>query len=148
MFSSQDLIQLVAEGVAQATQHPAPREEWNHKSRLKMTNPEIFNGKLATPFNTWWKSVTKYLGFYLETRDQKKICWVGTLLTGTARAWNLHRYDTLGENDSWANYAAAIRTEYLDTQEVANAQLKLSQLKYTSDITAYMTEFRALNNYD
>jgi len=51
-----------------------------------MTNPKTFNGKPSTPFNTWWKSVTKYLSFYLETSDQQKIAWVGTLLTGTAKA--------------------------------------------------------------
>jgi len=112
-----------------------------------MTNPETFDGKPSTPFNTWWKSVTKYLSFYPETSDQQKIAWVGTLLTGTAKAWDLHRYDMLGENDSWVNYAADIRTEYHDPREVANAQLKLSQLKYSGDIRAYMTEFRALNNY-
>jgi len=112
-----------------------------------MTNPKIFDGKPTTPFNPWWKSVTKYLSFYPETREQQKIAWVGTLLTGTARAWDLHRYNTLGENDTWAKYAAAIRTEYEDTGEVANVQLKLNQLRYTGDIQAYMTEFRALNNY-
>jgi len=65
-----------------------------------MTNPETFDGKPTTPFNSWWKSVTKYLSFYPETRDQQKIAWVGTLLTGTAKAWDLHRYDTMGEKDS------------------------------------------------
>jgi len=112
-----------------------------------MTNPETFDGKPTTPFNSWWKSITKYLSFYPETRDQQKIAWVGMLLSGTAKAWDLHRYDTMGEKDSWSQYAAAIRAEYLDTREAANAQLKLSQLKYTGDIGAYLTEFRALNNY-
>ena len=53
----------------------------------------------------------------------------------------------MGEKDSWSQYAAAIRAEYLDTREAANAQLKLSQLKYTGDIGAYLREFRALKNY-
>jgi len=101
-----------------------------------MTNPETFDGKPTTPFNHWSKSVTKYLSFYPDTGDQQKIAWVGTLLTGTAKAWDLHRYDTMGENDSWSQYATAIRAEYLDTREAANAQLKLSQLKYTGDIRA------------
>lgn len=112
-----------------------------------MTNPETYDGRPSAPFNVWWKSVTKYLSFYPETNDQQKIAWVGTLLTGTAKAWDLHRYDTLGENDTWANYAAAIRTEYHDPWEAANAQLKLGHLKYAGDIRAYLTEFRALNNY-
>jgi len=111
-----------------------------------MENPETFDGKPMTPFNNWWKTVTKYLSFYPETSDQQKIVWVGMLLTGTAKAWDLHRYDTMGESDTWANYSAAIRTEYFDSREAAGAQLKLSQLRYTGDIRAYVTEFRALNN--
>jgi len=137
----------VAEGVTRAQIYVEPRRDAIRTLRLKMTNPETFDGKLSTPFNTWWKSVTKYLYFYPETGDQQKIAWVGTLLTGTAKAWDLHRYDTMGENDSWSKYSAAIRAEYLDTQEAANAQLKVSQLWYTGDIRAYMTEFRAFNNY-
>jgi len=111
-----------------------------------MENPETFDGKPTTPFNNWWKTVVKYLSFYPETCDQQKIVWVGMLLTGTAKAWDLHRYDTMGENDSGANYCAAIRTEYFDSREAASAQLKLSQLKYSGDIRAYMTELQALNN--
>jgi len=75
-----------------------------------MTNPKTFDGKPSTPFNVWWKSVTKYLSFYPETSDQQKIAWVGTLLTGTAKAWDLHRYDTQGENDSWVNYCYTLNT--------------------------------------
>jgi len=91
--------------------------------------------------------VTKYLSFYPETGDQQRIAWVGTLLTGTTKAWDLHRYDTLGEGNTWVNYSAAIQAEYLDTREAGNAQLKLSQLKYNGDIRSYFTEFWALNNY-
>jgi len=112
-----------------------------------MTNPETFDGKPTTPFNTWWRSVTKYLGFYPETEDRQKIAWVGTLLTGTAQAWDLHRYDMLGEADTWVNYSRAIRAEYQDMLEGANAQLKLWQLRYAGDIRAYFTEFKALNRY-
>jgi len=145
-ITTRDLIQLVAEGVAQATQRTTADPNRVRTSRLKMENPETFDGKPTTPFNNWWKTVTKYLSFYPETSDQQKIVWVGTLLTGTAKAWDLHRYDTLDENDTWANYSAAIRTEYYDIREAASAQLKLSQLRYNGDIRAYMTEFRALNN--
>jgi len=146
-LSAQELIRPVAEGVTRAQQDVAPREERVRTSRLKMTNPETFDGKPSTSFSTWWKTVTKYLSFYPETGDQQRIAWVGTLLTGTAKAWDLHRYDTLGEGDSWVNYSAAIRAEYFDTREAANAQRKLSQLKYNGDIRSYFTEFRALNNY-
>jgi len=146
-ISTQDIIWLVAEGVKWARQDLHPREERIRTSRLKMTNPKTFNGKPSALFNIWWKLVTKYLGFYPETGEQQKITCVETLLTSTAKAWDLHRYDTFGASDSWANYSVAIRAECVDTREAANAQLKLSQLKYMRDIRAYMTEFRALNNY-
>jgi len=88
-----------------------------------------------------------YLGFYPETVDRQKIAWVGTLLTDTALVWHLHWYRELGENDTWVNYSAAIRTEYRNEREAADAQLKLGQLKYQGAIRAYLTEFQALNNF-
>jgi len=88
-----------------------------------------------------------YLGFYPETIDRQKIAWVGTLLSDTALVWYLHRHRELHDNDTWANYSAAIRTEYRNEREAADAQLKLGQLRYQGDIRSYMTEFRALNLY-
>jgi len=80
------VVQLVAEGVARATQVATAEPNRIRTSRLKMENPKTFDGKPTTPFNNWWKTVTKYLSFYPETYDQQKIVWVGTLLTGTAKA--------------------------------------------------------------
>jgi hypothetical protein len=40
-------------------------------ARLKMKNPDTFDGKPTTPFSTWWKSVIKYLGFYPATGDRE-----------------------------------------------------------------------------
>jgi len=88
-----------------------------------------------------------YLGFYPETIDRQKIAWVGTLLTDTALVWHLHRYRELRDNDTWVNYTAAIRAEYRNEREAADAQLKLRQLKYQGSIRAYLTEFQALNNF-
>jgi len=88
-----------------------------------------------------------YLGFYPEMVDRLKIALVGTLLTDTALVWHLHRYRELGENDTWVNYSVAIRTEYRNEREAADAQLKLGQLKYQGSIRAYLTEFRVLNNF-
>jgi len=52
------------------------------------------------------------------------------------------------DRDTWARYTTAIRAEFRDTREAANAQLKLSQLRYNlDDIKAYFTEFQALNIY-
>ena len=112
-----------------------------------MENPEKFDGKSSTTFNQWWESIAMYLGFYPDTTGRQKIAWVGTLLADTALVWHLHRYRELRDNDTWANYSAAIRTEYHHDREAADAQLKLGQLKYQEAIPAYLTEFRALNNF-
>jgi len=88
-----------------------------------------------------------YLGFYPETVNRQKIAWIGTLLSDTALVWHLQRYRKLGERDTWANYSAAIWTEYQNEREVADTQLKLGQLKYQGSIRAYLTEFQALNNF-
>ena len=141
------MVRLVAEGVHRARQLEQPTVEARiHTSRLKMENPEKFDGKRPTAFNQWWESVTMYLGFYPDTTDRQKIAWVGTLLTDTALVWHLHRYRELRENDTWVN-SAAIRAEYHNEREAADAQLKLGQLKYQGSIRAYLTEFRALNNF-
>jgi len=97
---SRELIQLVAEGVTRAQQYPKPRLERPQVARLKMKNPESFDGKSTTAFNQWWELVTLFLTFYPETGDQKKIAWVGTLLTDTALVWHLNRYCELKGNDS------------------------------------------------
>jgi len=110
-----------------------------------MENPEKFDGKSSSAFNQWWESVMIYLGFYPETIGWQKIAWIGTLLTDTALVWHLHQYRELRENDTWANYSVAIRAEYRNEREAADAQLKLGQLKYQGSIRVYLTEFRALN---
>ena len=143
----QELVQLVAEGVARAQMYGEPRRETIRTYRLKMENPEKFDGKSPTAFNQWWESVTMYLGFYPDMIDRQKIAWVGTLLTDTALVWHLHRYRELRDNDTWVNYSAAIKTKYHNQREAVDAQLKLGQLKYKGSICAYMTEFRALNNF-
>jgi len=112
-----------------------------------MENPEKFDGRSSTTFNQWWELVTMYLGFYPETIDRQKIAWVGTLLMDTALVWHRHRYRELWENDTWANYSAAIWTEYHNEREAANAQLKLGQHRYQGSIRVYLTEFRALNHF-
>ena len=95
---AQTIARAVAEGVATAAQTtPVPAVARINTSRLKMKNPDPFNGKNTTNFNQWWEAVTMYLGFYPETVDQQKIAWRGTLLTDTALSWHLHRYRDLGE---------------------------------------------------
>jgi len=112
-----------------------------------MKNPETFDGKSSTALNQWWEVFTMYLGFYPETVDCQKIAWIRTLLSDSALVWHLHQYQELGENDTWVNYNAAIWAEYRNECEAVDAQLKLGQLKYQGSIRAYLTEFRALNNF-
>jgi len=148
MLTPDEIARLVGAGItaARAPERPANEARIN-ASRLKTENPEKFDGKSSSTFNQWWESVTMYLGFYPETVDRQKIAWVGTLLTDTVLVWHLHRYRELRDNDTWANFSAAIRTEYRNERESADAQLKLGQLKYQGSICAYLTEFRALNNF-
>ena len=70
-----------------------------------MENPGKFDGNSSTTFKQWWESVTMYLGFYLETVDQQKIAWVGTLLTDTTLVLHLHRYWELQDVTNLARQA-------------------------------------------
>jgi len=72
-ITTQDLVRLVAEGVAAARGTEEPRPDRPRTSRLKMENPEKFDGKGSSAFNQWWESVTMYLGFYPDTTDRQKI---------------------------------------------------------------------------
>ena len=147
MLTPEEIARLVGAGIAAAQAPARPAEAQIRTSRLKMENPDKFDGKPTTSFNQWWEAVTMFLGFYPETVDRQKIAWIGTLLTDTAKAWHLNRYRVLGEADTWVNYAAAIRAEYRNEREAADAQLKLGQLRYQGSIRSYMTEFQALNNF-
>jgi len=149
MLTPEEIARLVGAGIATARVPERAEQPVNrvNTSRLKMENPEKYDGKSSSTFNQWWESVTMYLGFYPEMIDRQKIAWVGTLLTDTALVWHLHRYHELRENDTWANYSAAIRAEYRNEREAADAQLKLGQLKYQGSTRAYLIVFHALNNF-
>jgi len=148
MLMPEEIVRVLGAGVAAAR---APERLANKArittSRLKMENPEKFDGKSSSTFNQWWEVVTMYLGFYPETIDHQKITWVGTLLTDTTQIWHLHQYRKLRDNDTWANYTAAIRVEYRNEREAVDTQLKLGQLRYQGSIRTYLMEFRALNNF-
>jgi len=147
MLTLEEIARLVGEGIAAARNDQRAPEVRIHTSRLKLKNPESFDGKPTSAFNGWWESVLEYIGFYPETLDAQKIAWVGMLLSDTAKAWHKHRRRTMVDRDARARYTTAIRTEFSDPREAANAQLKLSQLRYKGDIKAYFTEFCTLNVY-
>jgi len=67
------------------------------------------------------------------------------LLTDMALVWHLHWYGELRDNNTWVNYSTAIRAEYRNKQEAADAQLKLGQLGYQGSIRTYLMEFCTLN---
>ena len=146
-ITTQDLVRLVAEGVERARQDRLVRSKQGNIAWLKMKTPESFGRKSSTAFNQWWETVTMYLGFYPETVDCQKIAGIGTLLSDSALVWHLYRYRELGENDIWVNYTVAIRAEYRNEREAADAQLKLGQLKYQGSIRAYLMEFQVLINF-
>jgi len=84
MLTPGEIAQLVGAGIAAAQViGQLAREDRIHTSRLKMENPEKFDGKSSSTFNQWWEPVTMYLGFYPEMVDCQKITWVGSLLTDT-----------------------------------------------------------------
>ena len=140
-------MRLVGERIAAArTDQRAPEVRIN-TSRLKLKNPESFDGKPTSAFNVWWESVLEYIGFYPETLDAQKITWGGTLLSDSAKVWHQHRRRAMRDWDTWARYTTATQAQFRDTREAANAQLKLSQLRYKGDIKAYFTELQALNVY-
>jgi len=130
-----------------ACQERPARPEQGNIARLKIKKPKAFDGKCSTAFNQWWEAVTMFLGFYPEMGDQHKIALVATILSDTALVWHLQRFRELKGNDTWVNYAAAIQAKYRNEREAADAQLKLGQLKYQGSIRAYLTKFRALNNF-
>jgi len=122
MLTPEEIARIVGAGIMAARGPERPVNEARiHTSRLKMENPEKFDRKSSTTFNQWWESVTMYMGFYPGTVNRQKIAWVGTLLTDTPLVLHLHRYRELQDNNTWANYSAAIRTEYRNEREAANA---------------------------
>jgi len=115
-----------------------PRPEAVHASRLKMENPWEYDGKPTMLFNIWWESVEDYLSFNTGMSEAQKIAWVGTWLTGTAKAWHLHRRTiTRRTGDTWGAYSEAIQMDFQDSQEAANALEKIGQLRYKGDINAF-----------
>jgi hypothetical protein len=143
----QDLINrmVTALAAAQAVIPPVLPARRANTAKMRMDNPEKFNGKPRTPFRLWWESVQEYVGFYPDTEGAQWISWVGTLLTDEAKAWHHHRRRVLGNTDTWVAYQAAIQAEYHDAREAANAHAELSRLRYKGDIKAYLNEFRTLN---
>jgi len=80
MLTPEEIARLVGEGIAAARTDQRAPEVRTNTSRLKLKNPESFDGKPTSAFNVWWELVLKYIGFYPETLDTQKIAWVGTLL--------------------------------------------------------------------
>jgi hypothetical protein len=141
----QEFINRMAAAFATAQAMQVPPQRRANTAKMRMDNPEKFDGKPKTPFRLWWESVQEYVGFYPETEGAQWISWVVTLLTDEAKGWHHHRRRTLGNADTWVAYQAAIQAEYHDVREATNAHAGLSRLRYKDDIKAYLNEFRTLN---
>jgi len=72
-ITTQDLVRLVAEGVERARQDQPAQPEQGNIARLKMKNPEAFDGKSSTAFNQWWEAVTMFLGFAQKQGINRKL---------------------------------------------------------------------------
>jgi len=57
MLTSEEITWLVGEGIAAATTDQRAPEVRINTSRLKLKNPESFDGKPTSAFNVWWESV-------------------------------------------------------------------------------------------
>jgi len=141
----QEFAQLLAEAIATAQRDRPQPAQRTTVAKLKIKEPERFDGKPKTPFRSWWEAVQEFTAFHRDTTGEQWITWVGTLLSDEAREWHQHRRRTLGVTDTWADYQAAIQEEYHDPREAADAWVKLEKLRYQGDIKAYLTAFRALN---
>ena len=142
---AREFAQILAEAMATAQQDRPQPAQRTTVAKLKIKEPEKFDGKPKTPFRSWWESVQEFTAFHPDTAERQWITWVGTLLSDEAKEWHQHRRRTLRGNDTWAGYQAAIQEEYHDPREAADAFVKLEKLRYQGDIKAYLTAFRALN---
>jgi len=102
MLTPEEIARLVGEGIAAPRVEQRAPEVRINTSRLKLKNPESFDGKPTLGFNVWWESVLEYIGFYPETLNTQKIAWVGTLLSDTVKAWHQHQRRTMADRDTWA----------------------------------------------
>jgi len=58
MLTPEEIARLVGAVIAAARQPEQPANRaWIHTSRLKMENPEKFNGKSSSTFNQWWQAI-------------------------------------------------------------------------------------------
>ena len=86
MLTPEEIARLVGEGIAVARTDQRAPEVRTNTARLKLKNPETFDGKPTSALNVWWESVLEYIRFYPETLNTQKIAWVGMLLSDTAKA--------------------------------------------------------------
>ena len=74
MLTPEEIARLVGQQIVAARVPEQSRHEARlNTSRLKIENPEKFDGKGTTAFNQWWEAVTMYLDFYPEIVDCQKI---------------------------------------------------------------------------
>jgi hypothetical protein len=117
--------------------------------RPRRKEPPQFKGD-TTEFRMWWNTIEEHLEYAkgdFET-DPEKISWVGGFCRDKALAWHQNRRENfkfLELKDEWDLYVEAIKKRFTDTYEVNDHIRQMEELKYSGDISDYLTQMRALN---
>ena len=53
MFTHEDLANMI-KATVQAVLQQGPRDPWENVAKLKLKDPEKFDGKPTSPFTSWW----------------------------------------------------------------------------------------------
>jgi hypothetical protein len=98
----------------------------------------------------WWSSVEEYLEYAKGDFDSEtdKISWIGGFCRDKALAWHQGRRDQIKESggrDQWDLYVRELKTRFTDTYEPDDNLRKMEELKYSGDISDYLTQMRTLN---
>ena len=118
---------------------------------VTMNKPEKFSGKDKSKFIAWWESVESYMDVHKRNfeDDSGRIGWVGSLYTDTALEWHQKRrrqIKKLGAMDSWSGYVTALTERFTDPARSQRDFKAMRELKYTDDISEYITKLQELNH--
>ena len=138
-----------ADQAAAAKDTYAPAQRVRISERPKRKEPFPYNGE-PEKFRSWWSSVEEYLEYARGDYDSEadKISWIGGFCRDKALAWHQGRRDyikELGQKDQWDLYVEALKKRFTDTYEPDENLRKMEELKYSGDISDYLTQMRTLN---
>ncbi|KAI1818872.1 hypothetical protein F4861DRAFT_549116 [Xylaria intraflava] len=119
-------------------------------NQTHLQKPSNYDGKDITKFKGWWFEIRTYVETYPESfrNDKQKIFWTGSLLKEKAREWHQQRIiqvEKMRLADTWESYSQAIMERFTDYSESARNAKKMKELKYTGDISQYLSDLLQLN---